>query len=96
MGWTEIQSSREWFAEMTAVYDDAYFAEKKLFLIGSVNSTGSEKYSLIHVLKDNGVQIVLEMTRPCMVTCDMAWWLIFVEVDNSAIADQSDFSVIVE
>ncbi len=95
MGMTSVQSSREAFEAMTAIYDDAYFAEKTLFLIGSENSTGSEQYSLIHVLADQGVQIVLEMTRPFIVTHDMAWWLIFVEVDNSVTQDQTTFEVIV-
>ena len=96
MGMIGIQSSRETFDAMTAIYDDAYFAEKTLFLIGSENSTGSERYSLIHVLADQGVQIVLEMTCPVVITHDMAWWLIFIEVDNSAIQDQTTFEVIVK
>lgn len=96
-GWTGlVQSAYERFAAMTAIYDDAYFAEKTLFLIGAELGSGSEKFSLIHVLNDDGIKIVLDLSSPFLVTCDMADWLIFVEVDNSAIADQSNFSVIVK
>ena len=84
------------FQQVTSVYNDAYFAEKTLFLMASENSTGSEQYSLIHVLVEGGVQIVLEMTRPVMITNDIALWLILVEVENSAIENQTAFEVIVK
>lgn len=92
----DVQSAYERFAAMTAIYDDAYFAEKTLFLIGAELGTGSAKFSLIHVLNDDGIKIVLDLSSPFLVTCDMAYWLIFVEVENNAIADQSNFSVIVK
>lgn len=97
MGWTGlVQSAYERFEAMTAIYDDAYFAEKTLFLIGAENGTGSANFSLIHVLNDDGIKIVLDLSCPFWVTDDMAYWLIFVEVDNTAIENQTSFEVIVK
>ena len=97
MDWTGlVQTAHERFAAMTAIYDDAYFAEKTLFLIGAQIGTGSAKFSLIHVLRDDGVKIVLDLSCPFCVTCEMADWLIFVEVDNTAMENQTSFEVIVE
>ena len=92
----EIYNTRYEMNRIAERYDDAYFAEKTLFLIGAEIGTGSAKFSLIHVLNNDGIKIVLDLSSPFLVTCDMAYWLIFVEVENDAIADQSNFSVIVK
>lgn len=93
---TYIYRKADGFEEMISLYDDAYFAEKTLFLMTSVNSTGSERYSLIHVLSDQGIQIVLDLSCDIRITTDVAFWLIFVEVENGAVENQTSFEVVVK
>ncbi len=75
-------------------YDEAYFVEKSLFMILIRESTGSARHALVHVIADQGVTVVIDRATPGLVTDDAVEWGILVEVEKSAIANQTSFKVI--
>ena len=75
-------------------YDEAYFAEKSLFMILIRESTGSARHALVHVIADQGVTVVIDRASPGLGTADAPVWEVIVEVDKSAIANQTSFKVI--
>lgn len=87
-------SSKEAFEKETAIYDEAFFAEKSLFMIYIQESTGSAHHSLVHVIADQGVTVVIDRSAPWGGTDDAPTWVMFVEVEKSAIANQTSFNVI--
>ena len=75
-------------------YDEAYFAEKSLFMILIQESTGSARHSLVHVIADQGVTVVIDRASSWAGTDDAPTWVMLVEVEKSAIANQTSFNVI--
>lgn len=75
-------------------YDEAYFAEKSLFMIYIWESTGSARHSLVHVIADQGVTVVIDRASSWAGTDDAPTWVMLVEVEKSAIANQTSFNVI--
>ena len=92
----EIYFSRYELNRIAADYDDAFFAEKTLFFLGAEAGTGSAQFSFVHALAHEAFTIVIDRSSPRMVTMDVAHWAILIEVDNSAIENQTMFISVLE
>ncbi|MBQ4121857.1 MAG: hypothetical protein IJD35_07575 [Clostridia bacterium] len=92
----ESYHSRWMLNQMAAGYDDAFFAQKTLFFLGAEAGTGSARFSFVHALADEAFTIVIDRSTPWMMTTDMAHWAILIEVDNSAIENQTKFISVLE
>ena len=92
----EIYNTRYEMNRIAERYDDAFFSDKTIFFMGAEANTGSSSFTFVHAFADETFTIVIDKSTPFMITNDMAQWAILVEVDNSAIANQTAFSVVVE
>lgn len=91
-GYDEIPS----FREVTAKYDDAFFAENTLMLVYVMASSGSYRYGVESVFCDGQtLSVQVEQTNRISVgtavTCDMAGWFITVAVPDSMAAGCTAF-----
>lgn len=91
-GYDEIPS----FREVTAKYDDAFFAENTLMLVYVTASSGSYRYGVESVFCDGQtLSVQVEQTNRISVgtavTCDMAGWFITVAVPDSMAAGCTAF-----
>ena len=92
----EIYNTRYEMNRIAERYNDAFFLDKTIFFMGAEANTGSSRFTFVHALADETFTIVIVKSTPHMITHDMAHWAILVEVDNSVIANQTAFSVVVE
>ena len=92
----EIYNTRYEMNRIAERYDDAFFSDKTIFFMGAEANTGASRFTFVHAFADETFTIVIDKSTPFMITHDMAQWAIFVEVDNSVIANQTAFSVVVE
>ena len=87
-GYNEIPS----FREVTAKYDNTFFAENTLMLVYVSASSGSYRYGVESVFCDGQtLSVQVEQTNrssigTAAVTCDMAGWFITVAVPDSMAA----------
>ena len=66
-------------------YDGGYFEDHGLIVIPIEASSGSYWYRVTDVTTDeNGVTVAIDKFSPEVVTCDMAYWYIFVNVSKPA------------
>ena len=75
------------FNNATAVYDDAFFENNSLLMIYVTSGSGSFRYGVSGVSVENGELCVhVKLTRaPEIGTCDMAGWIIAVEVEDGTV-----------
>ena len=92
----EIYNTRYEMNRIAERYDDAFFSDKTIFFMGAEANTGSSRFTFVHAFADETFTIVIDKSTPHMITHDMTHWAILVEVDNSVIANQTAFSVVVE
>lgn len=91
-GYNEIPS----FREVTAKYDNTFFAENTLMLVYVTASSGSYRYGVESVFCDGQtLSVQVEQTNRSSigtaVTCDMAGWFITVAVPDSMAAGCTAF-----
>lgn len=92
-GYNEIPS----FREVTAKYDNTFFAENTLMLVYVTASSGSYRYGVESVFCDGQtLSVQVEQTNrssigTTAVTCDMAGWFITVAVPDSMAAGCTAF-----
>lgn len=64
-------------------YDGGYFADHGLIVIPIEASSGSYWFNVTDVtMNNNGVTVCIDKFSPEVVTCDMAYWYVFVNVSK--------------
>ncbi|MBE6575196.1 MAG: hypothetical protein E7654_02865 [Ruminococcaceae bacterium] len=91
-GYDEIPS----FREVTAKYDNTFFAENTLMLVYVTASSGSYRYGVESVFCDGQtLSVQVEQSNRSSigtaVTCDMAGWFVTVAVPDSMAAGCAEF-----
>lgn len=81
------------FNDVTANYDDEFFENHSLILTYKEASSGSFRYGIGEVTKNNGVLVmkVTKTNQPEVYTDDMAGWLLMAEVEKEYIQDCKEF-----
>ena len=84
-GYDEVPS----FGEITASYDDSFFADHSLVLAYVEASSGSFRYAIQGVSCEGSTFCldVVQTNDPETYTDDMAGWLVLAEVLDSEVAD---------
>ncbi len=88
-GYNEVAS----FNEVTANYDDEFFNNYSLILTYKEVSSGSFRYGITDVKKENGTLnlMVDKLNNPEVCTDDMVGWLLMAEVEKEYIKDCTFF-----
>ena len=88
-GYNEVDS----FNDATANYDDEFFNNHSLMLTYKEASSGSFRYGISEVKKDNGVLVikVVKTNNPEVYTDDMSGWFLMAEVEKDYIKDCKEF-----
>lgn len=94
----EVKSSYEYvwdsINDITAKYDNEFFEENSLLLIYVGEGSGSIRHKVTSVTREeNKLSVYIERLVPEAGTCDMAGWLITVELKKSDIEGCSEFMV---
>ena len=81
------------FNEVIANYDDEFFAAHSLILTYKDASSGSFRYGISEVKKENGTLIikVIKLNEPEVYTSDMAGWFLMAEVEKEFIKDCKEY-----
>ncbi len=91
-GYDEILS----FDEIAAGYDEKYFEDNSLLVCYVSSSSGSNRYGVKEIYND-GTYFRITVTQtnsPEVGTCDMAGWLVWLEVSKSDIQTVREFDCI--
>lgn len=69
-----------------SIYTKSYFEKHALIFIPIIESSGS----ITHMLKDiavaeNSLNINIKRNVPCVGTCDMAKWILIVDIDSEIV-----------
>ena len=88
-GYNEVAS----FNDVTISYDDEFFNKNSLMLTYIEASSGSFRYGITDVKKENGTLVlrVEKLNDPEVYTDDMAGWLLMAEVEKDYIKDCKEF-----
>lgn len=85
------------FLDACDKYDDAYFERQNLVLIVLEEGSGSIRHKITDVRRrwdENGAylgwNITIKSTSPEVVTCDMAQWHLFLEVQMGNVIEDGD------
>ncbi len=91
-GYDDIPS----FDELTKKYDDGYFKDNSLIVCYVSSGSGSNRYGVKKIYNDgHNFRITITQTiSPEVGTCDMAGWMIFVEVSKDEIKNTEEFDCI--
>ncbi len=84
------------FDELTAKYDEDFFAENSLIACYVTSGSGSDRYGVKEIYND-GTNFRITVTAtysPEVGTCDMAGWLIFTEVSKEDIKNVTTFDCV--
>ena len=89
LGYDEMPS----FEEVITNYDDTFFEANTLFLAYKEASSGSFRYTISDVKKENGtlIFIISQTNHPDVYTEDMAGWFLMAEVKNSELEGVTSF-----
>ena len=81
------------FNDVIAKYDDEFFKNHSLMLTHINTSSGSFRYGITNVKKDNGTLIlrVEKLNDPETYTDDIAGWILLAEVNKEYIKDCTSF-----
>ena len=70
------------------LYDEEYFINHSLIAINKVEGSGSISFDVTRVKEEsNSIVIDIQKNVPIMGSCDMAYWLILIEIDKKIISD---------
>ena len=88
-GYNEVPS----FNDVTSKYDDDFFISHSLMLTYKSSNSGSFRYDISEVKKENGSLIlrITKLNNPEVYTDDMAGWFLMAEVPKEYIEDCNDF-----
>lgn len=85
--------------DFTKKYDDAYFTENSLLVFCLTETSGSIRHEVTSVEitfgenRENVVTVNLKRSVPEVCTCDMADWIIFIEIPKYARIETGTFNV---
>ena len=81
------------FNEVTAYYDDRFFAERSIVMVYVSSSSGSFRFDIESVsLDDSSMCInVYQTNDPEVYTADMAGWFIIAELDQTVVSQCESF-----
>ena len=72
------------FVDAVEHYDEEYFKENNLIIIYLTEPSGSIRHDIKDItIKDNTIDINIAQKSPDYGTCDMAGWLLILEVENT-------------
>lgn len=78
-------------------YDDAFFAQKDLIIAALIEGSGSYRHAVTGVSCTDGIwTISIDRILPgegYAVTADIAWWHIFIEVDEVGLFDRVELDI---
>ncbi len=88
-GYNEIAS----FNDVTANYNDEFFKNHSLMLTYKDASSGSFRYGITEVKKENGTLVlkVEKLNNPEVYTADMSGWFLMAEVEKEYIKDCTSY-----
>ena len=86
------------FEENTKKMDEAYFADKTVFLVYVTASSGSYRFGIKRTYRDaDNFCIYVEQTNdPEVGTCDMAGWFLTLAVDKETVKDIETFDAVLQ
>ena len=81
------------FNEVTAYYDDRFFAERSIVMVYVSSSSGSFRFDIESIsLNDNALCInVYQTNDPEVYTSDMAGWFVIAELDQTVVSQCESF-----
>ncbi len=72
-------------------YDNEFFNNNDLLMIFISSGSGSERYDIEDISIDSGLcNVTVKTTEPSL-TCDMAYWIIFVSIPKEVSADITEY-----
>ncbi len=80
-----------------AAYTDAWFTTHRLIVITLQESSGSVRHDVRSVAyTTDGVQVTVKRSVPDVQTCDVAHWLLFIELDDTRLRGGDPVAVTVQ
>lgn len=87
---TVLWNDTELFTEFPTAYDETFFREKALLLVYIAESSGSISHKIHSCAVEDGIcTVIVESIVPETGTCDMAGWLVCLEVKKDAVENVS-------
>ncbi len=88
-GYDEMPS----FVDVVKNYDDTFFTNHTLFLAYKEAGSGSLRFTISDVKKENGtlIFIISQTNHPEVFTDDMSGWFLMAEIKNSDLSDVTSF-----
>ena len=87
---TTLWSDTALFTDFPTIYDETFFKEKALLLVYIAESSGSNTHKIHSCYVSDGIcTVIVESIVPESGDCDMAGWLVCLEVEKDDVANLS-------